>query len=104
MSEAEKLVAPRSVAVVGASELGGKNYYGARVMRNLVDSAGDLTVYAVNPRYHGRQVMGADAFARLSDIPEPPDLVIIAIPPAAVIDVLAEAGELGVKTCVVLSR
>lgn len=104
MSDAEKLVAPRSVAVVGASELGGKNYYGARVMRNLVDSAGDLTVYAVNPRYHGQQVMGADAFARLSDIPEPPDLVIVAIPPAAVIDVLVEAGELGVKTCVVLTR
>ncbi|TDE10175.1 acetate--CoA ligase family protein [Jiangella asiatica] len=104
MSDGGGLVAPRSVAVVGASELGGTNYYGARVMRNLVDSATDVAVYAVNPRYHGQQVMGADAFGTLSDIPEPPELVIIAIPAAAVVDVLTEAGELGVQTCVVLTR
>ncbi|MDV3128876.1 acetate--CoA ligase family protein [Mycobacterium sp. 21AC1] len=98
------LVAPSSVAVVGASELGGKNYYGARVLRNLVDSATGTKIYAVNPRYHGRQVMGVDAFSTLSDLPSVPDLVIIAISVSGVVDVLTEAGELGVQTCVVLTR
>lgn len=98
------LVVPSSVAVVGASELGGKNYYGARVLRNLVDSATGTKIYAVNPRYDGRQVMGVDAFSTLSDLPSVPDLVIIAISVAGVVDVLTEAGELGVPTCVVLTR
>ncbi|GAA0935170.1 acetate--CoA ligase family protein [Pseudonocardia zijingensis] len=104
MSVDNGLEPPRIVAVVGASELGGKNYYGARLLRNLLDAGSDITAYAVNPRYEGGQIMGVPAFGKLTNLPQVPDTVLIATPVAAVPDVLVEAGELGVATCVIVTR
>jgi acetyltransferase len=93
------LLAPRSVALVGASEREGS--LGAIVYRNL--AAGGLRgeLYAVNPKH--RKIAGACAYARLTDLPKPADLAVIVTPARAVAQVVEEAGAAGTKAAVVLS-
>jgi acetyl-CoA synthetase len=92
-----RLLAPRSVAVVGASERAGS--YGAETLRNLgvVGFRGD--VWPVNPR---RERVGARAcFPSLTALPGVPDAVVIAIPAADVPAVVEQAGALGAGGAVV---
>ncbi len=90
---------PRSVAVVGATEREGS--VGRTVLWNLISHPFGGTVYPVNPKRH--QVLGIRAYERLSALPEPVDLAIIAIPAAGVPAVIQECVEAGVRGAIVLS-
>jgi acyl-CoA synthetase (NDP forming) len=86
-----RLLDPKSIAVVGASERAAS--YGGEALLNLkrIDYGGN--VYAVNP---GRdEVHGFDCFGSLADLPEAPDAVIVAIPAEHVAAVIEQAGALG---------
>ena len=86
-----RLLDPKSIAVVGASERAAS--YGGEALLNLkrIDYGGK--VYAVNP---GRdEVHGFDCFASLAELPEAPDAVIVAIPAEHVAAVIEQAGALG---------
>jgi acetyltransferase len=93
------LLAPRSVALVGATERPGA--LGSIVHRNL--AAGGLRgrLYAVNPKH--RTIFGQRAYGRLPELPEPPDLAVIATPARTVPGIIADAGASGVKAAVILS-
>ncbi|MCY7388243.1 MAG: bifunctional acetate--CoA ligase family protein/GNAT family N-acetyltransferase [Burkholderiales bacterium] len=97
------LLAPRSVAVIGASEREGA--LGRFVFENMLgsgfQSAHARTLYAVNPKY--RTVLGEKCFRSVGDLPSAPDLIVVASPANTVADVLKDAGALGVKNAVVLS-
>jgi acetyltransferase len=95
----QPLLAPGSVALVGASEREGS--LGRIVARNL--EAGGLKgeLYPVNPR-HGA-VFGRRAYARLSQLPQPPELAVVVTPARTVAGIIADAGAAGVKAAVVLS-
>jgi acetyltransferase len=95
----QPLLAPRSVALLGATERPGA--LGSIVYRNL--AAGGLrgALYAVNPK-HGA-VFDRRCYARLGQLPEPPDLAVIATPARTVPGILEDAGAAGVKAAVVLS-
>src|SRR5437762_4112398 len=80
------LFAPKSVALVGASERPGT--LGRIVYENLLGGGFTGAIYAVNPK-HSR-ILAQPAFASLDAIPEPVDLAIIASPPESVADVLAQ--------------
>ena len=93
------LLAPGSVALLGATERPGA--LGNIVYRNL--AAGGLRgeLYAVNPK-HSR-VFDRRAYARLADLPQPPDLAVVATPARTVPGIIRDAGAAGVKAAVVLS-
>ncbi|MFO1316451.1 MAG: GNAT family N-acetyltransferase [Burkholderiales bacterium] len=78
------LLAPKSVALVGASDRTGS--LGRTVFENLLSGqfAGDI--YAVNPNH--RRVFGRRAYTSLAAIGKPVDLAIIATPPAPIPDIL----------------
>ena len=99
----EPLFAPRSIAVVGASERAGS--LGRAVFENLrADGAyvkGGGKLYPVNPKH--KQVQGEDCYARLNQLPAPPDLAVIVTPAHAVAAVLRDAGTAGIRHAVVLS-
>ena len=78
------LFAPKSVALVGASDRVGS--LGRTVFENLLSGqfAGDI--YAVNPNH--RSVFGRRAYASLAAIGKPIDLAIIATPPAPIAGIL----------------
>ena len=93
------LFTPRSVALVGASEREGS--LGRVVFENMTRAGFHGTLYPVNPKH--KSVLGTRAFASLDDLPEPPDLVVIASPAHTVADVLHDAGIRGTRAAIVLS-
>ena len=92
-----RLLSPRSVAVVGASERPGS--YGAETLLNLRRLGFDGVVWGVNPRRSS--VFGLPCFPSLSSLPGVPDAVVVAIPAAGVPAVIEEAGSLGCGGAVV---
>ena len=87
--ELARTLAPRSIAVVGASEKEGN--FGRRTLDNLKDFAG--SVVAVNPNYEtlgGRRCVGS-----LAELREPPDCVVIAVPAERVEPVVEQAAAIG---------
>lgn len=93
------LLAPRSVAVVGATERPGS--YGDTVVRNLEHAGFAGPVFPVNP---GRDsVHGHPCFPSLFDLPDPVDAVVVAVPAPAVTPTICEAIETGCGGAVVVS-
>ncbi|QFZ92075.2 bifunctional acetate--CoA ligase family protein/GNAT family N-acetyltransferase [Synechococcus elongatus] len=90
---------PRRVAVVGASEKPGS--VGRTLLWNLIQSPFGGTVYPVNPRRES--VLGIQAYPNLHALPEPVDLVVIAIPAPKVPAIIADCVALGIRGAIVLS-
>ena len=94
-----RLLAPRSIAVIGASRR--PNTIGNALMRNLLGSDFSGPVFPVNPSANA--VAGVHAHPNLLAIPEPVDLAVIAVPAAAVLSVVQECATKGVRSVVVIS-
>lgn len=95
----DRLLAPRSVAVVGASPR--VDTYGHQALDNLVAADFDGPVFGVHPRE--TEVLGVRCYPSLSDLPEVPDAIVIATPAATVPGLIDEAGRLGVGGAVVIA-
>jgi acyl-CoA synthetase (NDP forming) len=92
------LLHPTSVAIVGASEKAGA---GRRALEALSHFGFEGAVWGVNPRLE--VVAGRQCFEDLSHLPSRPDLVVVAVPAAQAIDVIASASELGVPSAVIFA-
>ena len=86
----------RSVALVGASPRPGS--LGERMVSEVTKSPARPEVYLVNPRHE--RVAGRPCHASLADLPEPVDLVLLAVPDAAVEEQLALAARRGDRSAV----
>ena len=76
------------IAVVGATDRPGK--FGGKIYRDLKGKG--YRVVAVNP---GRATVdGDEAFGSIADLPEPPDIVNIVVPPPRTLRVLDDVAEL----------
>ena len=95
----QRLLYPRSVAVVGASNDAGK--IGHAVFANLLRGGFDGTLYPINSE--ARHVGGVPAYRSVLDVPGELDLVVVAVPAPAVVDVVHECSSRGVRGLVVLS-
>lgn len=94
-----RLLQPRSVVVIGASERAGS--LGGALLRNLVMSGYPGRVHVVHPER--AQVAGVPAVQALADIVDDLDLAVIAVPAEQVADVLLACATRGVRGAVVLS-
>lgn len=90
---------PRSVAVVGASR--DPSSIGYRVLEALLIRRFQGTVYPVNP--NALAVASVRAYPSLRDIPEPVELAIIVVPRDAVLGVIDDCAEAGVRAVVVIT-
>ena len=95
----EPLLAPRSVAVVGAGHLPGS--IGRRILRNIRDASFGGALYAVNP--HAGDIEGVPCVPSVAALPEAPDLVVVAVPAARVLEVAQECGKRGAGSLVVIT-
>ncbi|NJD98702.1 CoA-binding protein [Thermococcus sp. LS1] len=93
---------PKSVAVIGASNVPGK--IGNSIMRSITLNF-DGKVYAVNVKGGEVEVNGRKfpVYRSIKDIPDEVDVAVIAVPAKFVPDVIDECGEKGVKGAVVIS-
>jgi len=93
------LFAPRSVAVIGATNRAGS--VGQAVFANVCRHGYAGVVYPVNPK--APSVMSVKAFPSVLDIPDDVDLSIIIVPSALVPAVMEECGEKGIKAAIVIT-
>jgi len=85
------LIAPNSIAVIGASQRA--NSFGARALANAVAANLAGPVGAVNPKYD--ELQGAPCWRSIADIPGTVDCAIIVVPAAGVLEAAREVIETG---------
>ncbi|WP_347488151.1 acetate--CoA ligase alpha subunit [Desulfoscipio sp. XC116] len=90
---------PQSVAVVGASPKPGK--IGHTILGNVINSGYEGKIFPINPKE--KEIAGFKAYAAVSEVPEPVDLAVVAVPAARVLDVARDCGRAGVKSLVVIT-
>ncbi|WP_338664667.1 acetate--CoA ligase family protein [Pararoseomonas sp. SCSIO 73927] len=99
-SDLSPLFDPRSVVLVGASERAAS--VGGRTLANIVDHSDFRgTLHLVNATRP--EVRGLPCHRRVADLPSAPELAVIAVPAAGVMEALRECAAIGVKVCVILT-
>ncbi|MFI6690996.1 acetate--CoA ligase family protein [Streptomyces sp. NPDC050433] len=98
LTSMRRLMEPRSVAVIGASNEDGK--IGNSVMRNLIDGGFAGEIYPVNPK--ADDILGRKAYKSVMDVPGEPDVAIFAIPAKFVATALTEVGRKNIPNAVLI--
>lgn len=95
----DRLLRPRSVAVVGVS--GEPGHMGGSVLNNLVrcNFAGDIHLVS---RSRG-EIAGRRCVPSIDDLPHGVDVAVLVIPQSAVIDAIAACGRRGVGAAIVFA-
>ena len=96
----DKLLRPRTVAIVGASERGGGGWPRS-IYCNLKQAGFPIRVYLINPRRDN--LWGQQVYPNFASLPEPVDVALSIIPAEAVVDVLSEGLEHGLKAALVFA-
>jgi len=84
-----RIMKPKAVAVVGASNEAGK--IGNSVMKNLINGGYKGEIYPINPK--DAEVMGIKAYKSVKDVPGEIDTAVFAVPAKFVASALKECGE-----------
>lgn len=95
----DHLLAPKSVALIGASATPGT--IGRIVASNLAKGGFAGPIWLVNPKQP--TIDGRQCFTSIATLPEAPDLAVIATPPATIPDIVSELGQRGTRAAVVIS-
>ena len=95
----ESMFAPRSIAVVGATDREGT--VGRSVLSNLLESSGKIKIYAVNPSRP--EILGIKTQKNIADIPGTVDLAIVVTPAHLVPQIVGDCVDAEVSSAVVIS-
>lgn len=95
----DAMFAPRSVALIGATERAGS--VGRTILENLLASDFGGAVFPVNLAH--KTVLGREAFRCIADVPGHVDLAVIVTPSVTVPGIVAECAAAGVNGAVVIS-
>jgi len=95
----EAIFAPKTVAVIGASETTGS--VGRTIVRNLISTPFGGTVFPVNPKHPS--ILGIKAYPNIAAVPEPVDLAVVVTPATTVPGIIRECVEAGVKGAIIIS-
>jgi acetyltransferase len=98
-ADLERIFAPRSVAVIGASSRSGS--VGQAVFANILQHGYTGVLYPVNPR--ANSIMSVKTYPTVLAIPEAVDLAVIIVPRDTVSQVLAECGQKGIKGVIIIT-
>jgi acetyl coenzyme A synthetase (ADP forming)-like protein len=93
-----RMMRPRAVAVIGASNEDGK--IGNSVMKNLINGGYAGEIYPINPK--ADQILGRTAYRSIGDVPGEIDVAVFAVPAKFVPQALREVGAKGVPAAVLI--
>lgn len=93
------LFAPRTVAVIGATEREGS--IGRTLLWNLLNNNFGGTVFAVNPNHEN--VLGIPCYPTVADLPEAIDLAVIATPPHTVPALVQQCVDQNIPGAIIVS-
>ena len=95
----DAIFAPRTVAVIGATERQGS--VGRAVLWNLISNPFGATVYPIN--LNRPNVLGIKAYKNIASVPDPVDLAVVITPAPTVPAVINECVKAGVMGAIVIS-
>lgn len=95
----DALLAPRSVALIGASPRSGS--VGNTIARNLIAGGFKGPIYLINPKYTA--IDGHACHATIGALPDAPDVAVIATPPATVPGIVGELAARGTRAAIVIT-
>ncbi|SFE08071.1 acetate--CoA ligase family protein [Thermophagus xiamenensis] len=95
----ESLLKPKSIVVVGASEDITKP--GGKLLKNILEGGYQGNLYVINPRHD--TVQGIASYKSVADLPQIPDLAILAIPAQLCVSVTEELTQKGTRAFIVIS-
>lgn len=95
----DKVFNPRSVAVIGASEVPGKA--SERRTRSLIEGGYKGTVYLINPKRS--ELFGRKAYPSITEIEEEVDLVMIVVAPRFLASSVADSVKMGAKGIIIIT-
>ncbi len=93
------LVAPRSMAVVGAS--GDITKWGGSALLSIINGGYKGTIYPVNPK--GGEFFGLKAYTSIDELPEAPDLALLAVGGHQIAPMLEQCGKKGIKAAIAIA-
>ena len=95
----DAVLAPRSVAIVGASDDVVK--WGGSALKNILAGGFEGAIYPIHPK--GGEFFGLPVYLSLADTPEPPDMALLAVGAGRVPEMVAECGARGVRSAVAIA-
>ena len=95
----DKMFAPRSIAVIGASDR--PKSVGAALMDNMLRAGYRGPVLPVNPK--ATATHGIMAYPDVASLPMTPDLAVLATPPDTIAPLIGELGARGTRAAVILT-
>jgi acetyltransferase len=95
----EFVLRPHSIAVIGASDEAGS--VGEKLTANVLNGGFAGPIYLVNPKH--RWIAGRDCFLSIGQVPEAPDLAVIATPPETIPALIGALGEKGTRAAIVIT-
>lgn len=93
------ILTPRSIALVGASD--DVTRIGGRPLRYLRESGYQGAIYPVNP--NRETVQGVRSYKSVKDLPEAPDVAILAVPASGTLEAVRDCAERGIKAATIFS-
>ena len=105
-SDFERMFDPQSVAFIGVSGKTSDGKYsfmsaGTGFMVRLLDRGFKGRVYPINPKLD--EILGMKVYANLTDLPEPADLAIVAVPASVIPSVLEDCIVAGTRNVVLFT-
>ena len=99
MNDLQALLCPRSIAILGASA--DLTKINGRTLRFLQEKQYAGRIYPVNPKY--QSIAGLPCYADVAQLPEVPDLAVIAVPAAQVLASVRDLVRRGAHAAVIFS-
>jgi acetyl coenzyme A synthetase (ADP forming)-like protein len=93
-----RIMRPRSVAVIGASDAEGK--IGNSVMKNIINGGYKGALYPINPK--ADEILGKKAYKSVADIPGDVDVAVFAVPAKFCIQAMEEVGAKGIPGAIMI--
>ncbi len=94
-----KMLRPKSVAIVGASATPGK--IGYTVVKNLLKDGYKGKIYPINQKE--KEILGVKCYPEIQDVPGEIDSAIMCVPASVMKEVTIECGKKGVKGLIVIT-
>lgn len=95
----DALLKPSSVAVIGASD--DPHRIGGRPVAGTLAADFKGRIYPVNPKR--AEIQGLKAYPSITDVPEPVDCAIVAVPAPLVAQTVADCAAMGTRTAIIFS-
>lgn len=99
MRDITPLIAPQSIAVIGASTNPEKS--GGILFNNLLKGGFSGPLYPINPR--AAEVLGCRAYPTVEEVGEPIDLAYVVLPRQFVKDAITQCAEAGVRAACIIT-